>query len=129
MDAYTIVKILAAVASFVIATLIPSIVLLVKKWKAWKAAKTEAEKQAAINEMLGLANDLVVQAENTYKNVDTLLKQQGSKGSGAVKKDSVMTKLQAACIQKGVEFDEEFWNTKIDEIVKLTREVNAKEGA
>lgn len=126
MEAEVIVKIISTVLGFVFATLIPSIVLLVKKWKEAKKAKTEAEKQSAINEMLGIANSLVLSAEETYKNVDNVLKGQGQSGSGAVKKDSVMTKLQAACIEKGVEFDEEYWSKKIDELVELTRNVNVK---
>lgn len=140
MDAYTIVKILIAVASFCIVTLIPSIIMLVKKWKAYVAekekaaeAKTEAERAAAEaeaekikNELLGEANSLVVAAEETYKVVDTILKERGQKGCGSVKKDSVMTKLQSLCIQKGVEFDAEYWGAKIDELVQLTRKVNAK---
>lgn len=138
MDAYTIVKILIAVASFCIATLIPSIILLVKKWKAWReakeaaaAAKTEAEKAAAAaeeakikNELLELANTLVGDIETAYKQFDTIIKAQTGKGVGAMKKESVMTKLQAACIEKGVAFDSEYWSAKIDEIVKLTRTVN-----
>lgn len=140
MDYETIIKIVSTLASFLFVTLIPIIVMYVKKFKAWKEAKiaaenatTEAEKQAAeaakkeaITEMLSYANTLVVAAEETYKNVDTILKNQGQKGCGAVKKDSVMTKLQAACMEKGVEFNEEFWSGKIDELVQLTRKVNAK---
>lgn len=138
MDAYTIVKILIAVASFCIATLIPSIIMLVKKWKAWKqakeeaaAAKTEAEKAAAVaeeakvkNELLELANTLVGDIETAYKQFDTIIKEKTGKGVGVMKKESVMTKLQAACIEKGVPFDSDFWSNKIDEIVKLTRTVN-----
>lgn len=126
MDAEIIVKVIIAIATFVVATLIPSIIALVKYVKKYKAAKTEAEKQAIYNELLGEANKLIVSAEETYKQVDSLLKQQGGAGSGSVKKDSVMTKLQAYCIEKGVDFDTEFWSGKIDELVQLTRKVNAK---
>lgn len=129
MDAETIIKIVSVIAGFVTATLIPSIIALVKYIKSYKAAKTEAEKQAAINEMLGIAKDLVASAEETYKNVDAVLKGQGQSGSGAVKKDSVLTKLQATCIEKGIEFDEAYWSKTVDELVELTRQVNAKKGA
>lgn len=124
-----ILGIISAVAALLIGTIIPLIVKFVKKCKEAKAAETEAEKQAAINDLLGIAHQLVAAAEETYKSVDSILKGQGGKGSGAVKKDSVMTKLQAACLEKGVEFDSEYWSTKVDEIVALTKEVNAQKGA
>lgn len=143
MDAATIIKIVGAIAGVLFGTLIPTVILYVKKYKAWKtekekaaAAQTEAEKAAAEaeaeklkNELLGAANDFVVAAEQTYKDVNDILKSRGNAGCGAVKKDSVMTKLQAACIEKGVEFDSEYWSAKVDELVKLTREVNAAKGA
>ena len=135
-----IIGIIGAVASFLFVVVIPTTIKLEKTMKNYKAAKeaaaeakTEAERNAAEaeaekikNELLGMATSLVQSAENTYKEVDAILKTKTSKGCGAVKKDSVMTKLQAACIEKGVDFDEEYWSAKIDELVKLTREVNTK---
>lgn len=126
MDAEIILKIVIAVASFLTATLIPSIIALVKYVKSYREAKTDAEKQAVYNDLLSETNKLIAAAEQTYKQVDTIIKQQGGKGSGEVKKDSVMTKLQAYCSEKGVAFDAEYWSAKIDEIVALTKEVNAK---
>lgn len=126
MDLETIVKVITAVASFLVATLIPSIIALVKYVKSYKAAKTEAEKQAVYNDLRSEANKLIAAAEETYKQVDNIIKQQGGKGSGNVKKDSVMTKLQAYCVQKGIDFDSEYWSGQIDEIVELTKKVNAK---
>lgn len=139
-EARIIIGIIGAIASLLFVTIIPTIIKFVKTWKNYKAAqeaaaaaKTEAERVAAEaeaekikNELLGMATSLVQSAENTYKEVDAILKTKTSKGCGAVKKDSVMTKLQAACIEKGVDFDEEYWSAKIDELVKLTREVNTK---
>ena len=55
-----------------------------------------------------------------------MLKQRNA-SAGAVKKDTVMTKLQAYAMEKGYEFDAEFWSNQIDEIVALTRTVNAKQ--
>ena len=57
--------------------------------------------------------------------VDNILKQSGS-SAGAVKKDTVMTKLQAYALDKGYEFDVAYWRNKVDEIVTLTKQVNAK---
>lgn len=124
MDAETIVKIVIAIASFLLVTLIPSIILLVQKWKASKAAKTEAEKQKIMNEMLDLANELIVKAEETYGQVNQIVKQQSGKGLGAVKKESVITGLQAYCNEKGIAFDNEYWSKKVDEIVEVTKKVN-----
>lgn len=126
MDAEKIVTIVLSIASFLVVTLIPSIILMVKKWKEAKAATTEAEKQAIYNEMLNEANKLIAAAEETYKEVDAVIKLQGGTGSGVVKKDSVMTKLQAYATEKGLTFDADYWSAKIDEIVDLTKKVNAK---
>lgn len=140
MDYAAIIKVISAIASFLFLTLIPIIVMYVKKYKAWvqakeeaENAKTEAEKAAADaeaekikTELLDLANSLVEKSESAFKQFDTILKAQTGKGCGAMKKESVMTKIQAACIEKGVTFDEEYWDNKIEEIVKLTKKVNAK---
>lgn len=126
MDAETIIAIISSVASFLFVTLIPSIIALVKKWKQAKAATTEAEKQAIYNDLLNEVNILIANAETTYKDIDAILKAQTGKGSGAVKKENVLTKLQAYCMDKGVEYDADYWSKKVDEIVKLTKEVNTK---
>lgn len=128
-EAKIIISIVGTLATLFFVVLIPTAIKAWKAWKAYKEAQTEAEKQAAINDLTSLAKDLIISAENAYKEVDAILKQQGNKGSGAVKKDSVMTKLQAACIEKGIDFDCEYWSNKVDELVKLTREVNAAKGA
>lgn len=126
MDAEAIIAIISAVASFLLVTLIPSIIALVKFVKSYKSAKTDAEKNAIYNDMLTEVNKLIAAAEETYKEVDSILKGQGGTGSGTVKKDSVMTKLQAYCAEKGIDFDKEYWSAKVDEIVALTKQVNAK---
>lgn len=125
MAVETIVKIIILVASFVITTAVPFIISLVNANKKRKEAKTEAEKQAAINEMAEVAKGFIVQAEQLYKEYDALMKANGSTG-GLVKKDSVMSKLQAYALEKGYTFDAEYWSNKIDSIVELTRKVNAK---
>lgn len=125
-NVYIWLKIAIAVATFLIVTVIPTVFLLIKKWKEAKNAKTEAEKQEAYNEMYDIAHSLIMAAEETYKQVDEILKNKSGAGSGAVKKDSVMTKLQAYCIEKGFTFDSEYWSAKVDEIVAMTKHVNAK---
>lgn len=125
MEWYEILKIVGIALTFVAGTLIPCVIKLVKNGKALHEAKTEAEREAAKNDMLSTVNTLVANAEQSYKEVDAVLKQRGA-SAGSVKKDSVMTKLQAYALDKGYEFDAEFWSAQIDEIVSLTKTVNAK---
>lgn len=98
---------------------------LVKVCKERKHAKTEAEKEAAKNEMLDVMQSLIQTAEDAYKDVNQILKQNGS-SAGAVKKDTVMTRLQAYAIAHNYAFDEDYWSSKIDQVVDLTKLVNAK---
>lgn len=125
-NVYIWLKIAIVLVVFLFGTVIPTAILLIKKWKEAKQAKTETEKQKAYNEMLDAAHSFIMSAEETYKQVDSILKEQGGSGSGSVKKDSVMTKLQAYCVEKGLAFDSEFWSAKVDEIVAMTKHVNAK---
>lgn len=125
MEIQEMVYIFIGLSSFLFTTLIPTVIVLIKKIKACAKARTEAERQKAIGEIVDLAQGFVVEAETLYKDIDAIVKQNG-KSCGAVKKDSVITKIQDACLTKGVAFDKEFWSTRIDELVKLTRQVNAK---
>lgn len=139
MDMITIVHMALIILGFMITTAIPFIISLVKTIKKRKnlqaqayAATTEAEKAMieaeqlkAENDMLTILNGFIGDVEGMYKGVDAILKQQGASG-GAVKKDSVMTKLQTYAIEKGYRFNADFWNTKIDEIITFTKQVNAK---
>lgn len=127
MEIKTILTIVSTIASFLFVTLIPSIIALVKKWKEAKNAKTEAEKEAVYNDLLCQMNKLIANAEEAYKQLDSVVKKTGGQGSGAAKKDNVITKLQNYCLQKGIEFDEAYWSQKIDDTVAMTKKVNAKE--
>lgn len=118
---YIIVSICSALA-----TLIPTGIALICQIKSRIKAKTELEKQKANEDILRLANELVAQVESTYKDVDRILKQAGS-SAGEIKKDSVMTKLQSYAIDKGYSFDTKEWSEKVDNIVSLTKVVNAKD--
>ena len=125
MDIKDILTIVITVASFLLTCLIPTVIVMINRIKALRKAKTEAEREKIINEIIDEAQGFVVDAENLYKDIDALVKGQG-KTCGAVKKDSVMTKIQDACIVKGIAFDKEFWSKKVDDLVALTRKVNAK---
>lgn len=125
MDIKDILTIVITIASFLFTVLIPTFVVMINRIKAVRKAKTEAEKQAAINDLRELATSFIVDAEVLYKDIDSIVKQQ-NKTCGAIKKDSVMTKIQDAAITKGVEFDKEFWSEEVDKLVAMTRKVNAK---
>ena len=127
MDIISVLKIVSIVLGVVCTTIIPTSIALFKSIKAKKEANTQAEKAAATNDMLNHLNTLIESAEETYKQVDTLMKTYGYGSMGALKKESVLTKLQAYAIDKNYKFDSEIWSNKIDEIVSLTRKVNAKQ--
>lgn len=122
-DILTLVSVLLG---FVTSVLIPSVIVMINRIKAVKAARTEAEKQAAINDIKTLAQNFIVEAESLYKDIDAIVKEKG-KTCGAVKKDSVMTKIQDACLERHTIFDKEYWSAYVDDYVATTRKVNAKQ--
>lgn len=124
MDLQTTVNVCISVASFLFVTLIPSVILMVKNAKKAATAKTEAEQNAALNELNSVATNFIAEAEKTYASVNDALKQKGA-SAGAMKKDKVLFQLQSYCNQKNIEFDADYWSKKIDEIVDLTKQVNA----
>ena len=116
-------------ASIVIGALATGIPILIKWNSARKAknnAQTEAEAKQAQLEMLEQANSFIQTAESTFSAVDTVMKAQHTGTAGALKKENVLTRLQAFALSKGFNFDVEFWSAKIDEIVAFTKSVNNK---
>lgn len=125
MSWVTVLKaVLVALATF-LSTGLPAILAFKKAAQERKAAVSVAEQEKATNDMLHAVNNFIEAAEKTFKGFDTVMKSQGS-SAGSLKKDTVMTKLQAYAMQNGYEFDEEYWSQKVDSIVAMTREVNAK---
>lgn len=125
MNWETILKIISIVLGCVCTTIIPLAIKLASAIKKRKLAQTEAEQQAAANDMLNVLDEFIVSAENLYKGVNDILKQRGE-SAGAVKKDSVLTKLQAYALQHGYDFDVTYWSGVIDERVEVTRQVNSR---
>ncbi len=136
MDIQDILKIVYAVSAFLAAAIPLAIALWTTIKKKIKLAKDlvcttdEAEKaklkaadSEATTDMLQVCNTLIANAETLYADVANLLKREG-KSAGIVKKDSVMSKLQAYALERGYIFDAEYWANKVDEIVELTRKVN-----
>ena len=106
-------------------TSISTIIGFIKSHKAKKKATTLEQKEAAKEDMEEQAKKLISSAEEFYKSLDVVLKSNGE-SAGPYKKESVMSKLQSYANEKGYNFDVEYWSDKIDKIVKLTKEVNAK---
>lgn len=125
MEINEILKLAGIILSFVTGTAIPFIIALVKAIKAKKAAKTEAEEQKANAELYDLAKTLVKGAETTFADFNTYMKNKGS-SAGAQKKQSVLIDLKDYALSKNYKYDADYWSNKIDEIVDLTRAVNAK---
>lgn len=125
METTEILKIAGIILSFVLGTAIPFIIALVKAIKDKKAAKTEAEEQKANADLYNLAQLLVTGAESTFAEFNTFMKNKGL-SAGAEKKKSVLVDLKEYALSKHYTFDAEFWSKKIDEIVSLTKSVNAK---
>lgn len=123
-DILTLVSVLLG---FVTTTLIPTIIVMINRIKAVRKANTEAEKQKAIGEIIELAQGFIVEAEKTWAATDSVLKQSGKEGCGANKKSEVMTQIHQACFDKKLDFDQDFWSNKVEEIVKVTKSVNAKQ--
>lgn len=118
---YVIISILATF----ITTLIPASLALWKSIKSCRAAKTEAAKEKADADLLTTAKGFISAAEVAFEGFDKMMKAQNS-SAGAMKKDTVFTKLQAYALQNGYSFDADVWNQKIDELVAYTKSVNAK---
>lgn len=123
MDWFNILYMVIGIVATLITTVVPVVLKLVKSIKDLRAAKTEAEAEKAYNDMLSQAQTLIGAAEVAFAGFDKVMKAQGS-SAGAMKKDNVVSKLQAYALSHGYTYDAEFWDAKIDEIVNFTRGVN-----
>ena len=122
---------LVVYAVVVLGTIVSFVTALAKNIKKYKAAKTEAEQEAALNNMTSAAQGFIADAEKLYEDYTKQLIGTGtpvttSVKSGALKKDSVMAKLSQYALEKGYVFDSEYWSKAIDELVALTKNVNVK---
>lgn len=102
-----------------------AIVAFFAAWKAKRNAKNETERAQAELEMEQAAKSFIAEAENLYSAYDAIAKQNGG-SAGALKKETVLAKLRTYAIEKGLTLDVVAWSDKIDELVKFTKEVNAK---
>ena len=122
---------LVVYAVVLLGTIVSFVTALVKNIKKYKAAKTEAEQEAALNDMTSAAQGFIADAEKLYENYTKQLVGTGvavttSVKSGELKKKSVMSDLSQYALEKGYVFDSEYWSAVIDQLVELTKNVNAK---
>jgi hypothetical protein len=102
---------------------IPFAIKLVKYIKAYKAAKTEAEKAQAANAIYLETKRLVAEAEKTYREIDAMLKKQGST-AGPLKYGYVINALKAFCLENGYACELTALSDAIKEEVAHTKTVN-----
>lgn len=117
---YLLITIVSALASCG-----ASIFAIRKAWHKRKTAETDAEREKANADLLATAKNFITAAEVAFDGFDKMMKAQNS-SAGAMKKDTVFTKLQAYALQNGYEFDADEWSNKIDELVAFTKSVNTK---
>lgn len=125
MDVMQILQIVGYSVTFLVG-LITSIVGFVKAAKAKKKAQTAEASEAAQQKMIDEANKLIESAETFYKSLDNVLRQTEGTTAGVYKKESVMVKLQSYAASLGITFDADYWSSKIDELVRFTKNVNSK---
>ena len=125
MEKLTILVGLVGVVVTLISTGVPFLISIKKAIKKRIEAVEESERVTALRDMTAQAQIFIENAEVAFKSFDKMLKAQGS-SAGAMKKENVITKLQAYALSKGYDFDVDFWNEEVDEIVNFTKEVNGK---
>lgn len=129
--AFTIIK----CAVWLLFGVIPAFItyIVTKKRAKAKANDLSSDEELAIandllaaeNDLLTVVNGFIAAAEETFAGFDKVMKTQNS-SAGGVKKENVMTKLQAYALEKGYKIDLAYWSAKVDELVAFTKSVNAK---
>lgn len=129
MELMDIIKITGTLAGFLFTVLVPTVVVMINRIKAVKNAKTEAEKQAAHNDMQEYLLKTVVPAvEDIYDKFGDVLTTNGGKLEktfSEAKQDSAISKLQSYAISKNYTFDLDFWIKQLGDIINVTKMVNA----
>ena len=131
MEAGEIISIIVA-ALVAVGVIVSLVISLVKGIKKYKEAKTDAEREAALNDMANAAGEFIAEIEKIYGYVKSSMpkvtqEEEGTsetKPLGAQKKESVMSKLAQYALEKGYDFNMEYYSELIDKIVALTNKVN-----
>lgn len=129
MEVYQITSICIA-ALVAVGTIISLVISLVKGIKKYKSAQTEAEKEAALNDMAQAAGGFIADIEEIYSHIkkqvtiNTETGEEETVGLGAQKKEAVMARLAQYALENGYDFNMEYYSDLIDQIVALTNKVN-----
>lgn len=132
MDIESILNVVYIISSIVI-TSIPFLISLIKTIKRKKqilnelnSTTSDLERQKLINlnnsatiEMFSICKQLIVEIEKAYENSSMINK-------SSLKKQDVLSKLNAYCDEHNVSFDVNFWSKTIDELISMTKQVNVK---
>lgn len=115
-------QIILTVISCIIALLfegVPLVIALRKKGKKFAEAKNTADKADVLASMVEDCQKFIIDAEQRYSTVKN-----AGINAGAFKKDYVISRMQMIASDLGIDFNFDFWNNKIDELVALTKKVN-----
>lgn len=113
MEPMYVVKIIIACAFFLYA-LIMTVILLVKKIKARKAAGDEITVSTIFKDIANIAVGFIGTTEKAYSE---LTGKTGIK-TGSFKLESVLNKIRDVCTEKDVTFDKDYWTTFINNVVE-----------
>lgn len=131
MEVGEIISVIVA-ALVAVGVIVSLVISLIKGIKKYKEAKTDAEREAALNDMANAAGGFIADVEKIYsyvKNSAPIATQaeentNEAKPMGAQKKEAVMSKLAQYALEKGYDFNMEYYGELIDKIVALTNKVN-----
>lgn len=113
------------VLAYALAVAIPCCIVIKKKAKELRNAKSEAEKIAAVNDIRSKAKTLVQTAEVAYHDIDSIMKSHSLGSAGQFKKESVQAKLESYSSKKGYTFTEDELSDIIEDEVSFTNTVNS----
>lgn len=111
---------------WVLITGIPAALTIIKNIKAYRNAKTDAERATAENAIVAETKRLVAEAEVLYAETNALLKHNASASAGGVKKAYVTQALKTFCLEHGYSWTSEEIDAAIEAEVAYTKTVNAK---
>lgn len=113
---------LAVVGVVAVAAIVSLVITLVKFIKKYATAKTQAEKEAAINDLKTDVTGIIQNVEVAFDKYKVLT--QGTAGADSklfseAKKKDAMTELKIIADSKGYDFDPDFWSDYIESQVSL----------
>lgn len=100
-------ELIVGVLSFLISSVL-TIIVFVKRYKAAKASKNTVEQANILNELKAVCFGLINIAEQTFSDIPT---------AGASKLLYVLNNIKDLCEQRGVKYDESYWEQFIDDII------------